>query len=402
MLTTPEGEIIFGISDFCQQLKHTVENQFASVWLVGEISGYTHHASGHRYFDLKDAQSKVSCAFFRGRSGRCQVDLANGQQVILRGTASIYGARSQYQLIVEHVEPYGQGSLQQQFEALKKQLVAAGLFDPQHKRPIPAWPRCIGVITSANGAAVHDVLSVLKRRCPMIPVVIYPVPVQGKEAAPAIIRALAAAQATSQSDVLLLTRGGGSLEDLWAFNDEKLAYAIYQCTLPIVSAVGHEVDFTIADFVADQRAPTPSAAAELLSPNQRDIQQQIAQRQQYLAVSLQAVIHHKTQQLAVLQAKLKHPAQRLQERGQHCDHLAHRLHVAMQKHLTHHQQVCAQHARALQQLSPLNVVARGYAIAQKPDGSVVTDSQQVRKGERIDVHLRESKLACEVLSSTIL
>ena len=397
MLTTPEGEIIFGISDFCQQLKQTVEKQFASVWLVGEISGFTHHQSGHMYFDLKDAQSKVSCAFFRGRNRRCQIALANGQQVIVRGTASIYGARSQYQLIIEQVELYGQGTLQQQFEVLKKQLAAAGIFDPQHKRPIPSWPRCIGVITSSNGAAVHDVLSVLKRRCPMIPVVIYPVPVQGKEAAPAIIRALAAAQATPQCDVLLLTRGGGSLEDLWAFNSEQLAYAIYDCTLPIVSAVGHEVDFTIADFVADQRAPTPSAAAELLSPNQIEVQQQIRQRQHNITGRLQAIIQHKTQQLVLLQAKLKHPAQRLQERGQHCDYLLHRLHVAMQKHLTHHQQACAQYARALQQLSPLNVVARGYAITQKTDGMVITDSQQVSKGDRIEVRLKHGKLDCEVL-----
>ena len=231
----------------------------------------------------------------------------------------------------------------------------------------------------------------------MIPVVIYPVPVQGKEAAPAIIRALAAAQATPQCDVLLLTRGGGSLEDLWAFNDEQLAYAIHQCTLPIVSAIGHEVDFTIADFVADQRAPTPSAAAELLSPNQSDIQQQIRQRQQYITTRLQILMQQKSQHLALLQAKLKHPTQRLQERSQHCDHLLHRLHVAMQKHMTHHQQTCVHYARALQQLSPLNVVARGYAIAQKQDGSVITDSQHVNKDERIEVCLREGKLACVVL-----
>lgn len=257
---------VFTVSQLNDEVRALLENQFPLIWVEGEISNLARPASGHLYFSLKDDAAQVRCAMFKMRNRLLDFQPENGQQVLLRTRVSLYPARGEFQLIVEHMEAAGDGALRRQFELLKRRLSEEGLFDPESKLPLPMVPERLGVITSPTGAAIRDILSVLKRRFPGIPVLIYPVPVQGAEAPAAIVKALRTAAARHECDLLIMARGGGSLEDLWAFNDEAVARAMHACPIPIVSGIGHEIDFTIADFVADQRAPTPSAAAELVSP----------------------------------------------------------------------------------------------------------------------------------------
>src|SRR5215469_10547213 len=244
-----------------------LEDALPLVWIEGELSNVARPASGHLYFTLKDSGAQVRCAMFKPKTNALRFKPADGMHVLMRARVGLYEPRGEFQLVAEHMEPAGEGALQREFERLKAQLDAEGLFDPARKRALPRFARRIGVITSATGAAIRDVLSVLSRRWPLVEVDVLPVPVQGREAPPAIVSMLRKAAASKRYDVLLLTRGGGSLEDLWAFNDEQVARAIHACPVPVVSAVGHEIDFSIADFVADLRAPTPSAAAELLAPD---------------------------------------------------------------------------------------------------------------------------------------
>ena len=258
---------VFSPSALVRLARDLIEQRFPLIWIEGEISNFARATSGHLYFSLKDAQAQVRCAMFKPKSTFLRFKPGDGMRVLARARVSLYEARGEFQLIVEHLEESGEGALLREFEQLKARLAAEGLFDAARKRPLPKLPRRIGVITSPTGAAVRDVLSVIARRFPLAEIEILPVPVQGKDAPAAIVAMLNAASRAHRHDVLLLTRGGGSLEDLWAFNDETVARAIRACALPVVSAIGHEVDFTIADFAADLRAPTPSAAAELLVPD---------------------------------------------------------------------------------------------------------------------------------------
>jgi exodeoxyribonuclease VII large subunit len=437
---------IYSVSRLVRETRAVLEGSFPLLWVSGEISNLAQPASGHIYFSLKDEIAQVRCAMFRMKRQQLRFRPANGQQVLIRARVSLYEARGEFQLIVEHMEPAGEGALRLAFEQLKEKLAAEGLFDTEHKRPLPELPHQLGLITSPSGAAIRDLLSVLRRRFPALPVVIYPVQVQGEEAPQQIVRMLALANRRNECDVLILSRGGGSLEDLQAFNDEAVARAIHASQIPVVSGVGHEIDFTIADFVADQRAPTPSAAAELVTPDQMAWRQRMHQLAQRLELGQTRHLRLLGEHLHGLQRRLQrqHPAQRLQQRAQRLDELGQRLWRAADLLLLHHKRRLeqlqsrlmnqspgkrlerlrllhqalderlrggmatrletarsrlAQQARDLHTLSPLNTLARGYAIvSRKRDGKIVRAASEVELGESVKAQLSEGNLLCEVIS----
>jgi len=432
---------IYSVSHLNHAARDLLESEFPLIWVEGEISNLARPASGHIYFSLKDESAQLRCAMFKMRNQQVNFRPENGQQILVRGRLSLYPARGDYQLIAEHMEEVGDGALRRQFERLKHRLHDEGLFDAAGKQPLPELPSRLGVITSPTGAAIRDIISVLKRRFPGIPVLIYPVPVQGIEAPPAIVAALQNAGKRNECDLLILARGGGSLEDLWAFNDEAVARAIHTCPIPVVSAIGHEVDFTIADFVADLRAPTPSAAAELVSPDREEWHNTFSGWQQRLLRSWQGRIARQQQHLDGLYLQLKHPGQRLRERAQRLDELEQRLKLAQQARLHQRQaqlntlrahlhghspaqrlrEMClrldklrhSNHSaisttltqqrtrlgslsRALNAVSPLATLGRGYAIVQKPDGEIVRKADEMRVDDRVHARLGSGWLDCRV------
>ncbi|GAB3791763.1 exodeoxyribonuclease VII large subunit [Dyella agri] len=420
-----------------------LEDALPLVWIEGELSNVARPASGHLYFTLKDSGAQVRCAMFRPKTTALRFKPADGMQVLLRARVGLYEPRGEFQLVAEHMEPAGEGALQRAFEQLKAKLDAEGLFDPARKRPLPRYARRIGVITSATGAAIRDVLSVLSRRWPLADVEVLPVPVQGREAPPAIVAMLRKASASARYDVLLVTRGGGSLEDLWAFNDEAVARAIHASAVPVVSAVGHEVDFSIADFVADLRAPTPSAAAELLVPDGQtmlrhlhQLQQRLAtlqqrrlqaldQRADHLFARLQAqrpqarlardrerLAHLRHRLLTVLRerqqherAKLdrlharlqaRHPQQRLPLLQRRLAEQSQRLRQAIARQLERERYALQQAARTLHAVSPLATLERGYAILFDADGKVLRSAQGVEPGAALRARLADGELPLRV------
>jgi exodeoxyribonuclease VII large subunit len=425
-------------------VRDLLEDTLPLIWLEGEISNFSRPASGHLYFTLKDSAAQVRCAMFKPRSTWLRFKPADGMHVLARARVSLYEARGEFQLIVESLEEAGVGALQRAFELLKAKLAAEGLFDAEDKRPIPALPRRIGVITSPTGAAIRDVLSVFARRFPLAEVEILPVPVQGKEAPPAIVAMLAAASKARRHDVLLLTRGGGSLEDLWAFNDESVARAIRASAIPVVSAVGHEIDFTIADFAADLRAPTPSAAAELLVPEAGDLARSLTRQRQRMEQLQRRGLESRTQRLDHLLARLG--AQRPQARLARAEERLHMLHRHLvdrmrggierrdARLLQSRMRLRAQHpaaslaraaeraqaarerlladtlhgierraarlgelARTLHAVSPLATLERGYAILLEPDGvHVVRSVTQASPGQELRARLADGELALTV------
>ena len=386
---------ILSVFDLNQLARDLLEGAFSTVWVEGEISNLAKPSSGHLYFSLKDSKAQIRCALFKMRGRQLSFSPESGQQVIVRGRVSLYCERGDYQLLVDSMEEAGDGALQRAFDALKKRLSAEGLFAPEHKKPLPAFPKTIGVITSATGAAIHDILSVLQRRCPSIKIIIYPTLVQGNLAAGQIIKALQLANKRQECEVLILARGGGSLEDLWPFNEETVARAIYASTIPIVSGVGHEVDFTIADFVADVRAPTPSASAELISPHIADYLQKLEQLGLTLRRSIKQLLINYQQQLNHLQKRLRHPGQKLQEQSQQVDRLEQRLQQALFNLLKHKQQQFAGLVRALEAVSPLATLERGYAIV-TAQGKVLQQANQLKPGDKITARLQEGSLDCVV------
>ena len=433
---------IYTVSRLNREVRTVLEGSFPLIWLEGEISNLARPGSGHWYFTLKDEAAQVRCAMFRNRNMLVKGIPENGMQVLVRARIGLYEARGEYQLVIEHLEEAGDGALRRAFEALKAKLDAAGLFDVAHKQAIPALPRCIGVITSPTGAAIHDILTTLKRRFPGIPVIVYPVPVQGAEAGAEIARMISLAGERAECDVLLLARGGGSLEDLWAFNEEVVARAIYACPIPIVAGIGHEVDITIADFVADQRAPTPTAAAELVSPDQQEWRQRVLQLQTRLQRTAVRGLEARQQQLRYVSSRLPHPARRLEERLQRLDELALRRNHAMQHLLRHRtaairmmqerlqqfsprqrlaqyrlqnhnlaqrlqtglrhrlqrQQQQLQHlAHALDTVSPLATLSRGYAIVTTAgNDKIVRRASEVNPGDAIHTRLAQGRLVSTV------
>lgn len=440
----PSHRHVYSVSELNNAAKRLLEGQFPAVWIEGEISNLVQPRSGHLYFTLKDDSAQLRVAMFRGNNLHLNFRPRDGVQVLVRGRLSLYAPRGDYQLIADVMEEAGLGALQRAFEQLKAKLQAEGLFDESRKRPVPLRPACIGVVTSPTGAAIHDILTVLKRRFPLTDVIVYPTLVQGTEAPLQICRAIARANARRECDVLIVGRGGGSLEDLWCFNDERVARAIAASELPVVSAVGHQIDFTIADFVADARAPTPSAAAEMLSADRQDLLNSLAGYQNWLYEWITDLITRQRERLNWLSRQLKHPGRRLEEHSQRLDELELRLRQAMLRKLQlqtsqlatararlqaqtpvhallsytrrldalsgnlqramtqqlHNQQRDVAHlAQRLHTVSPLNTLGRGYAIVQTLEGHVVRDSAQVAAGQQVRARLHQGELLCRVESS---
>lgn len=440
-LLTPAREVL-SVGELNRQVRRLLESSLSVIWVEGEISNLARPGSGHLYFSLKDAEAQVRCALFRNRAQWLDFTPANGLKVIARVRVGLYEPRGEFQLVVEQMSEAGDGALQRAFDALKKRLATEGLFDPERKRPLPCPPRRLGVITSPSGAAVRDVISVLRRRFAAIPLLIYPVAVQGKSAPSAIVQALETANHRAECDALLLTRGGGSLEDLWAFNDENVARAIFASQIPVVSAVGHEIDFSISDFVADRRAATPSAAAELLSPDGAEWRRRLETLHELLRQRLNRLLIERRRRLQTLQARLQHPRRRLELLAQRLDEQEGRLHRAMQwclrgetlrleslgqrlrphdpgqrlrqlrtrfEHLAERLLPAWRHqlesrrarlellSRTLDTVSPLATLQRGYAIITRADtGQLVRRAEQIQAGDMLNARLAEGRLTCRV------
>ncbi len=408
------------VSDLNRQAKTLLERGMARLWVEGEISNMARPASGHIYFSLKDEKAQVRAAWFRQRQRAPAIRFKDGDKVLAFGRVSIYEARGDYQLIVEQMEPAGEGVLKQRYEALKKKLAAEGLFDEERKRTPPALPARVGVVTSPTGAAVRDMITVLGRRFPAVPVIVYPAAVQGEAAPGELIAALDAAVRRDECDVLIIGRGGGSLEDLWAFNDEALARAIADCPIPVVSAVGHEIDFTIADFVADVRAPTPSGAAELVVPDQADWLHRIdvlgariarvgqrtiedhAQKVDWCGSRMASAVRrqiltrrHDVQSLRSELVQLS-PAVSVQRSIGRLDALRRRLSGSTREFLSSLDHRVALLGRTLHSVSPLATLDRGYAIVLDSEGKAMTDAGTAESGDEIRARLSKGELVANV------
>lgn len=365
----------------------------------GEISNYKLYPSGHHYFTLKDENSALKCVMFKGSAMRLRFRPENGMKVIAMGKVSVYPRDGAYQLYCTAMAMDGIGDLHAAFEQLKKKLAAQGLFDPAHKKPIPQFPGTIGIITSSAGAAVHDMIRILRKRYPLTQVKLLPVRVQGAEAPGEIASAIYYANQYKLCDLLIVGRGGGSMEDLWAFNDEQVAYAIYESEIPVISAVGHEPDVTISDYVADLRAATPSNAAELAVPDQDALRQTLDSMSQTMASSLQKQLRAAQQHLNALSgsAALQSPAGYLEQRGQQVEFLKNRLIAAQNQNITRNRQKYIAAAAKLDAMSPLKVLTRGYSMAQSEDGAVIRSVSQVELGERIHITLGDGTLSATVM-----
>ena len=386
------------VSELNHQARHLLEASFLQVWVEGELSSLSRPSSGHWYFSLKDKKCQVRCAMFRSFNQRVRETPREGDQVRIRGKVTLYENRGDFQVIVEQIEPAGAGALQQAFEALKARLQQEGLFAVARKKPLPALPRHIGVVTSATGAAIHDILTVLARRCPSIPITLYPTAVQGKAATNDIVRAIDAANAHGVADVLIVGRGGGSLEDLWCFNEEAVARAIASSELPVVSAVGHEVDVTIADLVADLRAPTPSAAAEKISPDQEAWVKQLQESELRLAGATRRALARIGTSLQHLSARLRDPRRELMDKAQRMDELDARLGKAIRQTLERSDTRATHLAQTLNVVSPLATLGRGYAIVQDDSGGIVRNAGHLQTGDRVTARVSSGRIEAKVTS----
>lgn len=421
---------IFTVSRLNSEVRLLLENEMGIVWLVGEISNLTVPVSGHWYLTLKDSQAQVKCAMFKGNNRRVTFKPQNGKQVLVKARLSLYEPRGDYQIIIESMQPEGDGRLQQEFDQLKMSLAAEGLFAQTAKKALPEQPKCVGIITSKTGAALFDILNILKRRDPNLPVIIYPTLVQGTNAAIQIAQAIGRANSRNECDILIVGRGGGSLEDLWCFNEEIVARTIAASQIPIVSAVGHEIDVTIADFVADVRAPTPSAAAELVSRDLSSQLQIISHQKRRLRSAIERYLSQQQKRLSTYQFRIEkqHPQLQLNTQSQRLDDLNQRLESHMQQRLERNQHkienlslrlsnlsparkvhqdkqrietlkrrlldsmdrnlLMQRHqlalaAEKLDTVSPLATLKRGYSITRNASGSLITSTQQVHTGDTI-------------------
>lgn len=432
---------ILSVSEFVRSVKNVLESNFPSVRVSGEISNLAMPRSGHWYFTLKDDQGQVRCAMFRQSNQRLNFRPEEGSQVIIKARVSLYEARGDFQLIVDSMEDAGLGLLQKAYEELKIKLQSQGIFDQGHKKQLPEIPRCIGIISSATGAALQDILNVLARRFPAVRVIIYPSQVQGEQAPEQLIQALKDAQQQALCDVLIIGRGGGSIEDLWAFNNEQLALSIYHCSIPVISSVGHEIDFTICDFAADVRAATPSAAAELVSPDQDEWLNWLSGIENRLKQLINQQLLSQQQQLQWLQKRLKHPGQALEEIAQRIDELSMRMEQAfslkiqlrqeklltlgaqlqqhspvhsleqkkeqlnylqkrlqqnLQSYFEQQQKKLASLARELDAYSPLSILGRGYTLVKDEHNSLVKSARQLKIGEEIKLFFAEDQALVSV------
>jgi len=437
-----EQRDILTVSALNAKARQTLSLGLGRVWVEAEISNFMRAASGHWYFSLKDDKAQVRAAMFKHQNSQTTFTPKNGLQVLVRAEVSLYEERGDYQLIVSYMEEAGHGALQRAFEALRAKLSQEGLFDAQHKKSLPRFPRTIGVITSPHGAAIRDILTTLKRRYPMAAIIIYPCLVQGIEAPGQIVKALTLAESRQECDVLIMGRGGGSLEDLWAFNDEKVVRAVFAMTIPIVSGVGHEIDFSLCDFVADLRAPTPTAAAEYCSPDQYELLQYLQKHLKLLQNAATNALQLAHQHLVWQKKRLTEPRNLLIQYQQGLDHMQYRLYQAMlqplqkkidilnifrhqlhqhapshkllqwQQHkeklsarlqsaliaqLNDKQKKLIAQSQALHTISPLATLDRGYALVLK-DEHVITDATQLNLGDKIKVKLARGEVDCAVIS----
>ena len=446
MLASPDS--VFTVAQLTRDIRLLLEEQIGEVWVEGEVSNLRVQSSGHQYFTLKDAEAQLSCVMFRGHASRAGVRLADGAQVQAFGQITVYAARGQYQMIVRMLQPKGLGALQAKFEALKRQLHAEGIFEPSAKRPIPKHPNVVALVTSPTGAAIQDMLNILTRRAPWIRVLVYPVRVQGAGAEREIVRAIEVLNRAERAglprpDTIVVGRGGGSLEDLWNFNEEVVARAIHASEIPIISAVGHEIDFTIADFAADLRAPTPSAAAELLAPDATELRRHFDAVARTLKLRATGAIAHQREiiDLTARGALLREPQRHLREAEQRVDDLETALPAAITNRLrdwsdslTEKQQILARHhpvkvladaghraeliahrmrqsvahrldrlsdkihsrEQSLRTLGPDGVLARGFSFTMDASGAVVTDASKLKGGDRLVTRLANGSVASRV------
>tara|TARA_B100000508_G_scaffold37082_1_gene28940 strand:+ start:52 stop:1410 length:1359 start_codon:yes stop_codon:yes gene_type:complete len=435
---------IISVSEINRRAKSILEENFPFVWIQGEVSNFFSAASGHWYFSLKDESSEIRCAMFANKSHRITFEPKDGDHLVLNGTLSIFEGRGQYQIIVEHIELAGEGALLKAFEELKKKLLTEGLFDDSLKKKLPSYPRNIAVVTSPDGAVIQDIINVLSRRSPFFNLTVVPTLVQGEKAAPLICEALNKASNLENIDLIILARGGGSIEDLWAFNNEEVARAIVNCPIPLVSAVGHETDFTISDFVADIRAPTPSIAAEIISQPYSELKETLEGYQSYLLKSFESQFDSQRTRITNLIKRIRHPGDKLREIGQKVDYLETALiqemhqKVSFKKNQLNITQLSLQQnspqnkvkeakvylqnaskdllkafklkierkrkllgelVATIEAVSPLSVLARGYSIiSTEPEGKILSSSNQVKIGQTISAVLNKGSIKAEVKS----
>ena len=385
------------ISELNEIIKGTLESQLEAVWVVGEISNLRVPPSGHCYFTLKDDTSQIAAVMFRRQGAALRFTPENGMEALCFGRVSLYSVRGDLQLYVEKMEPRGQGALSLAFEQLKTKLAAEGLFAPERKRPLPFLPAAIGIVTSSKGAALYDMLRIIGDRFPDRRIVIRPVKVQGEGAAQEIAAAIAEIDRSGAVEVMIVGRGGGSLEDLWAFNEEIVARSIFASGVPVVSAIGHEIDFTIADFVADQRAPTPTAAAEMVVPRRADLEEQIVSLQGALLLGTQNKLDMARETLRGLVKRLSDPGKKLRDHQQRLDELSVDLVRRFRDRLRRLRDRLAQGIGRLDALSPLAVLDRGYSITHKlPEENIVKDAATLGVGDRLRVTFARGKALCRV------
>ncbi|WP_413289649.1 exodeoxyribonuclease VII large subunit [Bdellovibrio sp. HCB337] len=429
---------VLSIEQLNLSIKQLLEGQLSLIWVRGEISNFKAHTSGHFYFSLKDAKSQISAVMFRGHNSRLKFKPTDGMEVIVRGRISVYEPRGSYQILCEMMEPVGAGALQKAFEQLKAKLKSEGLFEAARKKPIPHMPRHVAVVTSPTGAAIRDILNILSRRAPWLPVTVVPTVVQGESAAPQICEAFLKAQKLPDVDVIIVGRGGGSIEDMWCFNDEKLARLVAASPIPVISAVGHEIDFTIADFVADLRAPTPSAAAELVAKSGQELTNKLQQLEKLLALNIQKylkILAQKCQMLAkglvdpqkrlqdltlrnddlvtrlqlatdravserrfklkILEERLGSPQTLIQKKQQELEYFSMRLQKGVSLSVERKKSTLGRWMSVLESLSPLKVVERGYSIVKK-ENEVIKNSGQVKSGDLLQITLAHGHLEARV------
>ena len=387
---------ILSVSELTFQIKELMEGSFPSVWIEGEMSNFIHHRSGHMYFTLKDDRSELRSVMFRGNNRFLRFKPESGLKVVVQGKISVYEQRGQYQLIVQQMEPAGIGTLYLAYEALKKQLSAEGLFDMEWKQEIPPFPKTVGIVTSGSGAAIQDIIKVLSRRAPHVQLILRPTLVQGADAAAEIVQAIGEFQSFQNVDVLIVGRGGGSLEDLWPFNEEKVARAIHACTIPIISAVGHETDISISDLVADVRAPTPSVAAELVSPSRENLIGNLDQIFFDLNRALGKQLQQKWQSLDHLtdRAVFQQPGRKVADRRVRLETAIHQLVQSAQYRVN----VSRSHLQGVQEiltvLNPQNVLERGYSIAMTvPEREIIRSAHALNRGDPFQVQTARGKFS---------
>jgi len=369
---------IYTVRELTERLRNHIRSvpDFLDVWVRGEVSNYRHHTSGHVYFTLKDENAVLPCVLFRERAERVKFEMREGLEVIVRGEIEVYIPGGKYNLLVREIEVAGIGALYIRFQELKSKLEKEGLFSPEHKKPLPPFPKTIGVVTSPTGAALQDILRVLRRRYPLATILLSPAQVQGEGASDTLVKALKLLEAEGSADVIIIGRGGGSIEDLWPFNEERVARAIYECSIPIISAVGHETDFTIADFVADKRAPTPSAAAEIVAPSIDEIRMLLSALKERMQNALTGLGYQYQMLLDEMLSSMKN--------------------VMLRKVNLMRERVDGL-ALGLRSLSPMHTLGRGFALVHKlPEGTIVDSVKKVVEGDRLEIRLKDGEIICRV------